>query len=101
MTARPAFDGDDDFIDDPQTLGITCTVSGEVLQRDTTANMVYSVATLIAFISRDTTLWPGTVILTGTPSGVGMARKPPRLLTHGDTVEVSIEHIAVLRNAVV
>ena len=62
--------------------------------------MIFPVKTLIAELSRGTTLLPGTVILTGTPSGVGMARKPPVWLKAGDTVEVEVESIGVLRNAV-
>ncbi len=100
VTARPAFEGDEDVIPDPQALRIACRVSGETRQGDTTANMVFSVALLIAFLSQDTTLPPGTVILTGTPSGVGMASEPPRPLRDGDTVEVEIERIGTLRNPV-
>lgn len=87
-------------IDDPQRLRIRCRVSGETMQDDTTASMIFPVRTLIAELSRGMTLLPGTVILTGTPSGVGMARKPPRYLRDGDVVEVEIEGIGVLRNRV-
>lgn len=101
VTAKPLIEGDEDFIDDPQALAISTTINGEELQRDTTANMVFPVAELIAFISQDTTLLPGTVILTGTPAGVGMARNPPRFLQPGDDVVVEIERIGTLRNPVV
>ena len=63
--------------------------------------MIHSVASLIAFLSQDTTLLPGTVILTGTPSGVGAARDPQVFLKDGDIIEVEIEKIGVLRNPVV
>jgi len=63
--------------------------------------MIHSVASLIAFLSQDTTLLPGTVILTGTPSGVGSARDPRVFLKDGDIIEVEIEKIGVLRNPVV
>ena len=87
-------------IQDPQTLVITTTVSGEVMQEGSTADMIFSVAGLIAELSRGLTLQAGTVILTGTPSGVGAARTPPRFLEDGDIVEVAIEGIGALRNTV-
>ena len=62
--------------------------------------MIHSVARLIAFLSQDTTLLPGTVILTGTPSGVGASRDPKIFLKDGDMIEVEIEKIGVLRNPV-
>jgi 2-keto-4-pentenoate hydratase/2-oxohepta-3-ene-1,7-dioic acid hydratase in catechol pathway len=100
LTARPMHDGDDDYLADPQTLAICCNVSGETLQSDHTSHMVFPVAQLVSFLSIDTTLAPGTVILTGTPSGVGMVRKPPRFLMPGDVVEITLEKIGTLRNAV-
>jgi 2-keto-4-pentenoate hydratase/2-oxohepta-3-ene-1,7-dioic acid hydratase in catechol pathway len=63
--------------------------------------MVFTVAELIAFLSRDTTLLPGTLILTGTPPGVGVARNPPRFLCDGDRVVVEIQGIGALENPVV
>lgn len=75
---------------DPQGLRLTTTVSGEVMQDGRTADMLFPVATLIAELSRGTTLLPGTVILTGTPAGVGAGRTPPRFLRAGDEVRVSI-----------
>lgn len=89
-----------DAIPDPQTLGITCTLNGERVQDGHTSQMLFSVAELIAFLSRDTTLLPGTLILTGTPAGVGMARQPPLYLKEGDRVEVAIEGIGTLANPV-
>lgn len=88
-------------IGDPQQLRVTCRVNGTVMQRDSTANMIHPVATLISELSRGMTLLPGTLIMTGTPSGVGMARKPPAYLRPGDKVEVEVERIGVLRNTVV
>jgi len=72
----------------------------ETMQDDTTASMTFGVAGLIAELSRGTTLLAGTVILTGTPSGVGMARTPPRYLRAGEHVEVEIDGVGVLRNPV-
>jgi 2-keto-4-pentenoate hydratase/2-oxohepta-3-ene-1,7-dioic acid hydratase in catechol pathway len=63
--------------------------------------MIFSVAEIIAFLSGSTTLLPGTVILTGTPEGVGMAANPPRWLKPGDQVAITIEGIGTLRNPVV
>lgn len=88
-------------IPDPQGLTLTTRVSGEVMQQGHTRDMIFTVARLISDLSRGTTLLPGTVILTGTPSGVGMARTPPRWLREGDVVEVEIGGIGVLRNRVV
>jgi 2-keto-4-pentenoate hydratase/2-oxohepta-3-ene-1,7-dioic acid hydratase in catechol pathway len=63
--------------------------------------MIFTIAELIAFLSRDTTLLPGTVIITGTPPGVGFARTPPLFLSAGDRVTVEIERIGALENPVV
>jgi 2-keto-4-pentenoate hydratase/2-oxohepta-3-ene-1,7-dioic acid hydratase in catechol pathway len=89
-----------DEIPDPNALAIKLVVSGEVLQDWNTNDMIFSVPALIEFLSGSTTLLPGTVILTGTPHGVGFARKPPRWLTAGDTVTVEIERIGSLTNPV-
>ena len=90
-----------DEIPDPQTLRIRTLVNGEVLQDCSTADMVFDVPTLIEFLSASTTLPAGTVILTGTPHGVGMARQPPRFLEAGDVVAVEIEKIGTLSNPVI
>jgi 2-keto-4-pentenoate hydratase/2-oxohepta-3-ene-1,7-dioic acid hydratase in catechol pathway len=71
------------------------------MQESSTRDMIFPVAELIAFLSGSTTLEPGTVILTGTPEGVGMGRKPPVYLQPGDVVEVEIEGIGTLSNPVV
>lgn len=89
-----------DDIPDPAGLRIRTTVSGEILQDWNTSDMIFDVATLIAFLSGSTTLLPGTVILTGTPHGVGMAREPRRWLRPGDIVSVEIEKIGALINPV-
>ena len=90
-----------DEIPDPQRLAITCDLNGERVQTGHTGDMIFGVAELIAFLSRDTTLLPGTLILTGTPPGVGFARTPPRFLADGDRVRVEIEGIGVLESPVV
>jgi acylpyruvate hydrolase len=89
-----------DTIPDPQDLLLTTRVSGETLQQARTKEMTFPVAELIAFASRITTLEPGDLILTGTPAGVGKARKPPRWLRKGDLVEIEIDGIGVLSNPV-
>ena len=89
-----------DEIPNPNTLAIRTIVSGEVLQDWNTNDMIFDVPTLIEFLSGSTTLLPGTVILTGTPHGVGMARTPRRWLQAGDSVSVEIEKIGTLTNPV-
>ncbi len=89
-----------DEITDPQDLQIRCILNGEVMQDGNSNDMIFSVAELISELSRDRTLWPGTVILTGTPPGVGVARKPPLFLTNGDVVTIEIEKIGQLTNHV-
>ncbi len=86
---------------DPDNLTLTTRVNGEVRQDSTTANMVFDVRTLISFLSTDRTLPAGTVILTGTPEGVGYARTPPVWLQPGDIIEVDIAGLGSLRNPVV
>lgn len=87
-------------VGDPQALRIRCLVNGEVLQDSSTANMVFSVAELVAYASRGMTLEPGDLIATGTPAGVGFTRKPPIFLKPGDEVTVEIERIGALTNPV-
>jgi 2-keto-4-pentenoate hydratase/2-oxohepta-3-ene-1,7-dioic acid hydratase in catechol pathway len=88
-------------ITDPQTLQIKTTLNGQVMQDWNTNDMIFNVATLISFLSGSTTLSPGTVILTGTPHGVGMARKPPVWLKAGDSVTIEIDKIGALTNPVI
>ena len=89
-----------DELIDPQSLRLTCVLNGRVMQDANTSDMIFPVAELIAFLSTGTTLLPSTVILTGTPSGVGFTRKPPVYLMPGDTVEMTVEGIGTLSNPV-
>lgn len=89
-----------DEIPDPQQLGVRCLLNGRTMQDGHTADMIFPVARLIAHLTRDTTLLPGTVILTGTPAGVGFTRQPPVFLASGDRVQVEIDGIGVLENPV-
>lgn len=89
-----------DEIPNPGALSIRTLLNGQVVQDSTTSDLIFDVPTLIAFLSGSTTLLPGTVILTGTPSGVGMARKPPLWLKAGDTVTIEIGGIGALTNPV-
>jgi 2-keto-4-pentenoate hydratase/2-oxohepta-3-ene-1,7-dioic acid hydratase in catechol pathway len=79
---------------DPQNLDIRCRLNGKTVQEGNTSQMIFKVPEIIAFVSKNFTLMPGDIILTGTPSGVGPLR-------HGDAVEVEIEQIGVLRNPVI
>jgi 2-keto-4-pentenoate hydratase/2-oxohepta-3-ene-1,7-dioic acid hydratase in catechol pathway len=90
-----------DEIPNPNALRIRTILNGETVQDSNTEDMIFDVPQLIEFLSGSTTLLPGTVILTGTPSGVGMARKPQRWLAPGDEVIVEIEGIGKLTNPVV
>ena len=89
-----------DELQNPQNLRLTCELNGQVMQDGNTGDMIFPVAELISFLSTAATLLPGTVILTGTPSGVGFTRKPPVYLMPGDTIEVVLEEIGTLRNSV-
>lgn len=89
-----------DELPDPQALRVRTVLNGQVVQDHNTSDMIFTVAQIIHFLSMDTTLLPGTVILTGTPQGVGFARKPPVWLMPGDTVSVEIDGIGALRNPV-
>jgi 2-keto-4-pentenoate hydratase/2-oxohepta-3-ene-1,7-dioic acid hydratase in catechol pathway len=89
-----------DEIPNPNALSIKTVLNGQVMQDWNTNDMIFDVPTLIEFLSGSTTLMPGTVILTGTPHGVGMARTPPVWLADGDTVSVEIEKIGTLTNPV-
>jgi 2-keto-4-pentenoate hydratase/2-oxohepta-3-ene-1,7-dioic acid hydratase in catechol pathway len=89
-----------DEIPDPGALAIRTRVNGELRQDSSTSDLIFDVPTLIAFLSASKTLLPGTVILTGTPSGVGAALHPPRFLQPGDTVSIEIEYLGTLTNPV-
>ncbi len=90
-----------DEVGDPNELTIKTLLNGEAVQDWNTNDMIFSVAEIIEFLSGSTTLLPGTVIITGTPHGVGMARKPPLWLKSGDEVTIEIEKIGQLTNPVV
>jgi 2-keto-4-pentenoate hydratase/2-oxohepta-3-ene-1,7-dioic acid hydratase in catechol pathway len=90
-----------DEIPNPNALKIRTVLNGQVMQDWNTNDMIFDVPALIEFLSGSTTLLPGTVILTGTPHGVGMAQKPPRWLKPGDSVTIEIEKIGALTNSVV
>ena len=87
-------------VPDPQALRIRCLVNGEALQDSSTAEMVFSVAEVIAYISESLTLEPGDLIATGTPAGVGFTREPPVFLQPGDEVTVEIDGVGALTNPV-
>jgi 2-keto-4-pentenoate hydratase/2-oxohepta-3-ene-1,7-dioic acid hydratase in catechol pathway len=90
-----------DEIPNPNALAIRTVLNGQVVQDWNTNDMIFDIPALIEFLSGSTTLLPGTVILTGTPHGVGMAAKPPRWLKAGDTVTIEIENIGSLTNPVI
>jgi 2-keto-4-pentenoate hydratase/2-oxohepta-3-ene-1,7-dioic acid hydratase in catechol pathway len=90
-----------DAVGDPARLEVIGRLNGQEMQRDSVGHMVFSIARIIAYISAFTPLAPGDVIATGTPSGVGAARKPPVFLRDGDLLEVEIPGIGLLRNPVV
>jgi len=89
-----------DELKDPDNLGIECVLNGNTMQQSNTSDMIFSVARIISYLSESATLIPGTIILTGTPSGVGFTRKPPVYLGPGDILETKIEKIGVLKNHV-
>jgi len=89
-----------DEIPDPNRLTITTMINKEMVQNASTANMIYDIATIVSDLSHSLTLLTGTVILTGTPEGVGFTRQPPLFLREGDRVRVTIEGIGTLRNKV-
>ena len=87
-------------VPDPQNLRIVTRVNGEVMQDSNTSMMLHTVARIVADLSRGMTLLEGTVIMTGTPAGVGFGRTPKVFLKDGDTVEVTIEGVGSVRNPV-
>jgi 2-keto-4-pentenoate hydratase/2-oxohepta-3-ene-1,7-dioic acid hydratase in catechol pathway len=87
-----------DEIAAPGNLNISLRLNGQTMQDSNTSNLIFPIEKLIEYISSVTTLKPGDVIFTGTPPGVGIARKPPVLLKPGDVTEVEIEGLGVLRN---
>ena len=93
----PVLVSPDEFAD-PDDLAIECDVNGETVQKDRTSSMIFSVPQLIEKLSEVCTLYPGDLIFTGTPSGVGHARKPPRYLKSGDVVSSRIEGLGEMRH---
>lgn len=90
-----------DEVGDPHDLGIRLRLNGETMQDSSTKQLIFPVQELVAYLSQVVTLQPGDLIFTGTPPGVGAARKPPVFLKPGDVVEVEIDRLGVLRNPVV
>lgn len=88
-------------VPNPHDLGIRLRLNGQTMQDSSTRQLIFGVDVLIAYLSQIFTLEPGDLIFTGTPPGVGMARKPPVWLKPGDVVEVEIDHLGTLRNSVV
>jgi 2-keto-4-pentenoate hydratase/2-oxohepta-3-ene-1,7-dioic acid hydratase in catechol pathway len=89
-----------DEVADPQNLGIRLRLNGQTLQNSSTRELIFGIAELVAYVSQIATLEPGDLIFTGTPPGVGMARKPPIFLKPGDVCEVEIDGLGVLKNPV-
>lgn len=88
-------------IDDPNNIGIRCIINGQTVQESKTSEMIFNVQNIVSNLSRSMTLLPSTVILTGTPDGVGFTKQPPLFLKAGDLVSVEIEKIGTLTNEVV
>ena len=89
-----------DELTNPQQMALTTIVNDQVMQQSNTSDMIFTIEKLIAFLSQDTTLLPGTVVLTGTPEGVGVARDPAVFLHAGDQVKITIDSIGTLTNPV-
>ncbi|KAI0428942.1 fumarylacetoacetate hydrolase [Xylaria sp. FL1042] len=89
-----------EVIKDPQTLKISTRLNGKTVQESNTADMIFDVKKTISFLSKGHTLLPGDIIFTGTPSGVGMGRKPQLWMQDGDIVEVELEGVGVCTNKV-
>ena len=87
-----------DEVDNPQALKLRLTVNGTIKQDGTTSEMIHPVDSIIAWVSVGMTLLPGMMIATGTPDGVGFARKTPEFIHVGDVVEAEVEGIGKLRN---
>ena len=96
----PVFVTADELPDGAKGLDIACRLNGETVQSSNTDMMMFPVLETLVYITQGVTLEPGDIILMGTPSGVGHARKPPLWMKHGDVVEVEIENIGLLRNPV-
>jgi 2-keto-4-pentenoate hydratase/2-oxohepta-3-ene-1,7-dioic acid hydratase in catechol pathway len=89
-----------DEVPDPQNLTVRAVLNGTIMQDSHTREMIFDVAALIEYLSHNITLEPGDVLATGTPPGVGDARKPPVYLQHGDVIEIEVGNLGTLRNPV-
>jgi len=89
-----------DELTDPHNLPIRCVLNGEVMQNSNTSQFIFTIPQIVEYLSRMITLEPGDVVFTGTPPGVGFARKPPVYLKDGDIAEIQIDGIGTLRNPV-
>ena len=87
-------------VGDPSNLEIRTRLNGDIVQSGSTSDMIFPIAVLVSELSRGTTLLAGTILLTGTPAGVGAGMDPPRFLGPGDVVEIEIENVGRLRNPV-
>jgi 2-keto-4-pentenoate hydratase/2-oxohepta-3-ene-1,7-dioic acid hydratase in catechol pathway len=90
-----------DEVPDPQALEVLCEVSGHVMQKGTTRNMIFDCAKIVSYLSHFMTLLPGDIIPTGTPAGVGLGMKPPRFLKPGDTMRLTVTGLGEQRQRVV
>lgn len=90
-----------DELADPDDLGLGCAVNGESMQESRTSDLIFGVPTLIGYISSLCTMYPGDLIFTGTPEGVGATRRPPRFLRPGDELETWVDDVGRLRNLMV
>jgi 2-keto-4-pentenoate hydratase/2-oxohepta-3-ene-1,7-dioic acid hydratase in catechol pathway len=90
-----------DEFGDPQNRRLTCRVNGVVKQDGSTADMIFTVRSIIEWLSRGMTIEAGDIIATGTPEGVGMGRTPPEYLQDGDVLETEVEGIGLMRNRIV
>jgi 2,4-diketo-3-deoxy-L-fuconate hydrolase len=90
-----------DEIANPQDLDISCRLNGETMQSSNTRHMIFSIARVLAELSKGLTLLPGDLVLTGTPEGVGFSRVPPIFLRPGDVLESSVDGIGTIRNPIV
>lgn len=89
-----------DEIPDPHNLDIKCILNGNVVQHSNTRHLIFGVSYLVSFLSKSFTLFPGDIVSTGTPGGVGYYKKPQLFLQPGDVIQVQVEHIGVLGNPV-
>ena len=90
-----------DEVPEPENLKLELRINGKTEQSSNTSNLIFKIPTIVNYCSTIFDLVPGDVLVTGTPAGVGWSRKPPQFMKHGDTVEVEIEKLGILRNPVV